>query len=410
MISPSNLIAYLDSKNKPVYSREHFDAFLKEVNFKFKNKAIHITGTNGKGSVAYFLSKVLSVANYKVGRFISPTLSSYFEMITINEEEISPADFSHILNEYYNEIEKHNLTQFEIITFVGLTYFKKKKVDIAIIEVGMGGALDATNIFTPILSIITTVSVEHTAYLGKTLQEIATHKAGIIKKKVPVLVGNMPLEAFNVIASKAMSLGANLFAAKEPTDIRVDFSGVSFNALSYQDVRIAIPAIYEAYNVTLVLNALDIIREQFPVKKDTILHAIINITIPARFSIAQKAPLVIIDGAHNPSAMMTLINSLMALTKRKIHVVFAAFKDKDIEHELDLLSLANADVVLTTYDHPRARKANDFPSSYPFCENYKEAIDNAIRKAPVNDIVLITGSLNFALLVYEEMAGKNHEK
>lgn len=406
MISPSNVLAYLDSKNKPTYTRDNFDAFLKDIKFKFNNDAIHITGTNGKGSVAYFLSKVLTESRYKVGRFISPTLSSPFEMITINEVEISEETFCNIINAYFDKIEAYGLTQFEIITFIALTYFKQEKVQLAVIEVGMGGEVDATNVFIPILSIITNVSVEHTAYLGKTLKEIATHKAGIIKKKTPVLVGNVPLEAFNVIAKKAMALNAPIYSAREATNIRLDKTGVTFDTLGYKNVTLAIPALYEATNASLALNALELIKDQYPVKAEVILKTLANITIPGRFSVLKENPLIIVDGAHNPSAIMTLINSLKHLTSGKVHVVFAAFRDKDIDNELNLFALANMDVVLTTFPHIRARKKEELPSNYPFYEDYHEAIRASINIATEEDVIVITGSLNFALLVHQEMAGK----
>lgn len=406
MISPSNVLAYLDSKNKPTYTRDNFDAFLKDIKFKFNNDAIHITGTNGKGSVAYFLSKVLTESRYKVGRFISPTLSSPFEMITINEVEISEETFCNIINAYFDKFEAYGLTQFEIITFIALTYFKQEKVQLAVIEVGMGGEVDATNVFIPILSIITNVSVEHTAYLGKTLKEIATHKAGIIKKKTPVLVGNVPLEAFNVIAKKAMALNAPIYSAREATNIRLDKTGVTFDTLGYKHVTLAIPALYEATNASLALNALELIKDQYPVKAEVILKTLANITIPGRFSVLKENPLIIVDGAHNPSAIMTLINSLKHLTSGKVHVVFAAFRDKDIDNELNLFALANMDVVLTTFPHIRARKKEELPGNYPFYEDYHEAIRASINTATEEDVIVITGSLNFALLVHQEMAGK----
>lgn len=405
MMNKEEIISYLNNKNKAAYSRLNYDAFLKEIGFKFNKEAIHITGTNGKGSVAYFLSAIYQASGYKVGRFISPSLNSPLEMITINDKEISPKEFFLIMNEHQAAIEAHQLTEFEIVTFVALTYFTREKVDLAIIEVGMGGKVDATNIFKPSLSIITNVSVEHTSYLGKTIKEIAAHKAGIIKTKIPVLVGNMPLEAFTVIAETAMKKDAPIYGVKNPLNIRVSLDGICFDALDYKDVCLSIPASYEANNAALVLNAVEILARKFPVERSILFKAMKEVIIPARFSIVRHKPLVIVDGGHNPHAISALINAVKMLNHNQLHVVFASFKDKDVEKEFDLFALTNASVTLTTFEHSRARKKLDYQSYYPFIESYQEAINETIEAAKEDEVVLITGSLHFALKVYEEMRG-----
>ncbi len=402
MIKPSSVDRYLNSKNQPTYSRLNFDAFLKEVAFKFTKDAIHITGTNGKGSTAYFLSSVLKNSNYKVGRFISPCFTFFYEMISINDREIRPSEFVEILNEYYEAIERHQLTQFEILTFIALTYFNRQKINLALIEVGMGGKIDATNIFRPILSIITNVSVEHTAYLGATTKEIAMHKAGIIKKKVPVLVGNMPLDAFSVIAATAMKKDAPLYGVKAPLNIKVSRDGICFDALDYKNICLGIPASYEASNAALALNALEIIANKYPVDRDLVFKSMKNVKIPARFSIVSERPLFIIDGAHNPMALSALINSIKMLNRKKLHIVFASFKDKDVEQAFDLFALSDADVVTTTFNHSRARNEIDYNSYYPFVEDYHQAIEMMSEKAQEDEVILVTGSLYFAQLVYSE--------
>jgi len=405
MINEDEVLSYLNTKNKPGYSRTNYDHFLKHLNYKFSKDAIHITGTNGKGSVTYFLSATLIKAGFKVGRFISPILHRPHEMISVNNEDISMENFLLILNEYYDSFETFDLSYFEIITFIALVYFERQKVDLAIIEVGMGGKIDATNIFKPILSIITNVTLEHTSFLGKTVKEIATHKAGIIKNKTPILVGNLSLEAFNVVASVAMKKEAPLYVVKNPTNIKVTEEGLCFDALDYKGICLAIPASYEAQNAALVLNALEIIGNKFRVESKTVFEAFKAIKIPARFSIIQTKPHVIVDGAHNPAAIAALINSVKAFDNHQIHVVFAAFKDKDVKQELDLFALANANLVLTTFNHKRARTKEDYLGlEYEYYENYIEAIKTTIKKASKSDVVLITGSLHFALQVYENFA------
>jgi len=403
MISKHDVVAYLDSKSKPLqYSRTNFDQFLGSVNFKFKKEAIHITGTNGKGSVAYLLSTTLIRGGYKVGRFVSPSLHTPHEMISINDINIDEETFLSYLNKYREAFDHHGLTVFEIIAFIAFCYFEDQKIDLAIIEVGMGGKIDATNIFKPILSIITNVSLEHTSFLGKTIKEIATHKAGIIKTKTPILVGNLNLEAFSVVANTAMKKEAPLYVVKSPSNIRVSLDGICFDALDYKDICLSIPASYEAQNAAIVLNALEIISKKFPLESRVVFAAFKHIKIPARFSVMKTNPLIIIDGAHNPAAISALINSVKMLSGEKIHCVFAAFKDKDVVQELDMFALANADVKVTTFNHYRARKGEEYPPDYPFYADYQSAIKETLAAVMPNEVLLITGSLHFAFQVYED--------
>jgi len=404
-IKKSQVLAYLASKSNAQYSRTNFDHFLTSVGFKFKKEAIHITGTNGKGSVAYFLSTTLINGGYKVGRFVSPSLHTPFEMISINDIDIDEDTFQTYLNKYKAKFEEFALTAFEIISFIAFCYFDDQKIDIAIIEVGMGGKIDATNIFKPILSIITNVSLEHVTFLGKTIKEIATHKAGIIKRKVPILVGDLNFEAFSVIANVAMKKEAPLYSVKKASNVRVSPLGICFDALDYKDICLSIPAVYEADNVSIVLNALELISAKFKLKSEVIFSSLKSVKIPARFSLIRQKPLVIVDGAHNPAAMAALINSVKALQNSKIHLVFASFKDKDVEKEFDLFALANAEVTLTTFDHTRARTEEDYlVHGYEYCRDYLEAIRVTIKKAKEDEVVLITGSLHFAMMVFEDFS------
>lgn len=403
MIKPSEINSYLDKRLTGQYSRDNFDLFLREIDFKFTRPAVHITGTNGKGSVAYYMNQALIDAKYRVGRFISPSLHNANEMITINNKMISDLVLADYINRYDDLFSKYNLTAFEIITFIALEYFSDKKVDIAIIEVGMGGKIDATNIFKPILSIITNVSIEHTSYLGKTIKEIAEHKAGIIKAKVPVLLGPTSDEAFTVIANHAIQLGSPIYVVKPPENIRVSPQGICFDALVYKDICLSIPAQYEATNATIALNALEILAKKYPIEPKVGFAAFKSVQVPARFSIVHENPLVIIDGAHNPAGMAALLNSVKALNHNKLHVVFAAFKDKDVAQEFNLLALSNANVIVTTFQHPRARLVSDYQAlTYPFVNDYKTAIRQVLKVAKANEVVVITGSLHFAMEVYEK--------
>ena len=185
------------------YQRDNFDKFLKAIHFRYDIPSIHVTGTNGKGSTVTYIANAYAANGYKVGLFNSPFLSEPNEMISINGNNISDDDFLSIMEQYKKEIKKFDLSAFEIQTLVAFTYFTKNKCDIAVIECGLGGEIDATNIFTPVLSIITTISLEHTDALGYSVSEIAMQKTGIIKEEVPILVGDLPEDALTVVVSRA---------------------------------------------------------------------------------------------------------------------------------------------------------------------------------------------------------------
>ena len=178
----------LQSFSRNDYQRDNFDAFLHKIGFSFALPAIHITGTNGKGTTTNYIAVIYQYSGYKVGKFTSPALFKINEMITVNNIPINDDDFIRIFNANLKDFQKFDLSAFEIETFIALTYFKEQQCDICVIECGMGGEVDATNVFVPILSIITSISLEHTAFLGHTISEIAEQKCGIIKDKVPLLI------------------------------------------------------------------------------------------------------------------------------------------------------------------------------------------------------------------------------
>ncbi len=397
-------IKYLLSKESRQYRRSFYDAFLKKVNFNFNKKAIHITGTNGKGSVATYLNNIFVENGYKCGCFKSPQLIEINEMILLNNEPVSDETLQHYVNKYYEDFEKFQLTQFEMMTFIALNFFIDNNVDIAIIEVGMGGLIDATNVFVPILSIITSIGMDHVQYLGHNIEEIAKQKAGIIKQNTPVLLGFTDFEAENVIKNECLQKSAELYFAPKPTNIYADEKGVRFlyndkNIISLEKQH----ALYESYNVSIVLKALEILKPMFPVDKEKTMMAIGNTYQPARFSIVRKTPTVIIDGAHNPSAAKYLVKSIKLFTNKKVKLIFASFVDKNFKEQLNSYQDISSSIFLTTFPNSRAMGKNDFVNlAYPFFGKHDELIRSTIKSANADDVILITGSLAFAGLVYNE--------
>ena len=401
---------YILSLNRNDYQRDNFDSFLDKINFSFSLPAIHITGTNGKGSTALYIRNIYLRAGYKVGVFTSPHFTKINEMISINDQQINDEEIEAIMDLYRKFIDKYNLSSFEVMTFVAFEFFKKNNVDIAIIECGMGGEIDATNIFVPVLSIITSVSLEHTSFLGRSISEIAEQKAGIIKRDVPVLIGKINDEALNTINKVAKY-------NKSPIKIVNDFhyetiinDGFCFDYLPYNQLKIKSSGYFSIFDACLAIEAVNILKEKFPISEDNIRDGLYALNIPYRFEKIKDNPKVFIDGAHNPEAMQKLAESMSKLAlNSKIHVIFACFRDKNIQSMLETLSILSDDVLLTTFDHPRARTEEEyflFAEDYKFFPDYKSALNSLIEQYP-DDIILITGSLAFVSFVKNDyLSGK----
>lgn len=394
---------FLKEHNRFEYQRDNFDVFLKKVKFSFNIPSIHICGTNGKGSTAYFLSSIYKENNYKVGLFTSPYFYYPNESIKINGCHISDEVFYSYLIKWDKLFKKYELSNFEIEVFIALSYFVDQNVDIAIIECGMGGEEDATNIFVPILSIITSISLEHTEFLGKSIAEIAYSKAGIIKYEVPVLISNkLDEEALNVIKEVSKENKSKIFQIHDPAFCELKDGGYIFSYLPFSNCHINFLSYYSIIDASLALEAVNILKDKFPVQDNLVLLGLEKMKLSGRMEVLSKNPLIIVDGAHNPEAMISLRESIEKIQNdKKVHVVFACFKDKNIMNMLNELSLISSDITLTTFPHYRARKKEDYflyLEEYPFDEDYKKVIDEKINEYK-DDIILITGSLAFSALI-----------
>lgn len=383
------------------YQRANFDKFLKAIHFSYKTPSIHIAGTNGKGSTATYIAYAYAANNYKVGLFQSPFLIKPNEMITINGEQITDEAFLNIFNKYKKEITKYDLSAFEIQTFVALTYFDQEKCDIAVIECGMGGEIDATNIFTPVLSIITSIALEHTDALGYSISEIAIQKAGIIKEEVPILIGDkLPEDALNVIAHTAKDYNSKLCYMSYYVKDEYSDDGYSFEYGEFGRINIQSVAKYSMEDCCMSLEAVSILKGQFPIDVDKVKEGIAKVKMPCRLDIVSKHPLVIIDGSHNPEGINALCDkSLFQITREKpIHVIFACFRDKNIANMLATIGSITDDLTMTTFDNPRARTEDEyflFRDDYHFEADALALLKNKMEQFP-DDAILVTGSLAFA--------------
>lgn len=400
-----SLVEEIASRSRNDYQRDNFDSFLKKVGFSYNVPSIHVTGTNGKGSTCNFLSHIYQASGRKVGLFVSPMNYSLCDMIKINGNDIPESEVESIYHQFEKFINKFELSAFEITTFIALTYFEKEKVDIAIIEVGMGGEVDATNVFNPVLSIITSISSEHTYALGLSLSEIALHKAGIIKDKASVLIGDIKGDALDVIVAKAKATKSMIYTKNHAFDEHLEDDGYSFGYLPYTNLKIRSKALTGVYDACIAVEATNILKTQFPVDEDAVKKGLLCDSLIGRFEIHPGNPTIIIDGSHNPEAIQKLRANVENLLQNKhIHVVFACFRDKNITVMLPEISLLG-ELCLTTFNHPRAREESDYflyLEDYKFYPDHLELIKNLEEQYP-EDIILVTGSLAFACLVHKEL-------
>lgn len=374
-----------------------------------KIRIIHIAGTNGKGSTAKFLASVFA-KKQKCGIFTSPYMVRINEEISINGVDISDEDFCGYIDRIRPIAEKldedgYHITYFEFLTAMAYLYFYEKEVDLAIIEVGLGGSLDSTNIIkNPLASVITSISKDHTKVLGNTIEEIAANKAGIIKKERPVfLYPQASNEASEVIRNKARKEGSEIFTfSKEEVKIKESskFSNI-FDFRNYKDINTRLIGSYQAYNAALSLMVIDYFREEFKLTDQDIKDGMAEAYNPGRLDLVSKKPRILLDGAHNTDAIDMLLEGLETFDYNRLIIGFSILKDKD--HADIIKKLAKiSDVFIITYidDNPRAMEANDikkeanhFTKELVVIENNKGAFEYSLTLAKDSDLILWCGSL-----------------
>jgi dihydrofolate synthase / folylpolyglutamate synthase len=301
--------------------------------------SIHIAGSNGKGSTASMIASIFTAAGYKTGLYTSPHLVRFNERIRLNGKEISSRAVSRLSTALRPEIEKNNSTFFEAVTAIAFKYFAESHVDIAVVETGLGGRFDATNIIQPLVSVITTIGLEHTQILGTSLETIAFEKGGIIKKNIPCVTGVKSHKAVRVL--RALCAGNNSRMVRVPMDkIHIRHSSldgllVDFAGEKLRNVQVSLAGNHQAMNALLSLHAVQIAaqRGDFIIEEKDLRHGLSHINqfsgIRARMSIIQRNPLIIADVAHNPEAVRVLCASLKRLRLGKMHIVFGLMQDKN---------------------------------------------------------------------------------
>jgi dihydrofolate synthase/folylpolyglutamate synthase len=346
-------------------------------------QTIHVAGTNGKGSVSHTLAAILQSAGYKVGLYTSPHLRDFSERIRVNGQPIEPNYVVNFVAQSQGIIEQLNPSFFEITTLMAFSYFKQQAVDVAVIEVGLGGRLDSTNIITPVLSVITNVSFDHVALLGDTLEKIAQEKAGIIKPGVPVVVGEAPANLRPIYLEK----GSPVVFAQDDAESPLPF---------------ALQGDCQVMNKKTILAAVRLLQQKMPISSEHIAHGLMHVVeltgLKGRWQTLGENPLIIADTGHNEAGIKLIVQQLSRIKCTALRMVIGVVNDKDVHAMLALLP-KDAIYYFTNAQIPRALPANELQAlakNYGLIgKNYasvQEALQAAKNDASETDVIFVGGS------------------
>jgi dihydrofolate synthase/folylpolyglutamate synthase len=370
-------------------------------------KSIHIAGTNGKGSTSHMLASIFQSAGYKTGLYTSPHLKEFTERIRIDGREVPPDYVVEFVNRIIPLIEEFRPSFFEITVAMAFDYFARERVDVAVIETGLGGRLDSTNIITPVLSLITNISWDHKELLGDTLPQIAYEKAGIIKRCVPVVVSERQEEVEDVFIQKAREEEAAVFFASD--DYVVAMKPDRFLLDVYRDKKIVMRDVafplggyYQNRNIPGVMKAVEVLQSLFPLDPETVKKGmedvLINTHLKGRWQILQHSPMVVCDTGHNYSGVREVFRQIASSRYNRLFVVWGMVKDKDVKPILEVLPTV-AYYYFCQAKIPRAmdagllcREAASFGLSGEVIADVNEAKRTAIARASYDDFIFVGGS------------------
>lgn len=374
-------------------------------------KTIHIAGTNGKGSCAHTIAAILQHTGLKVGLYTSPHLVDFRERIRINGEMMPQQYVIDFVEEERSFFEPLHPSFFELTTALAFKYFAEQHVDVAVIEVGLGGRLDCTNIISPILSVITNISFDHTQFLGNTLAQIASEKAGIIKHKVPVIIGECNAETRPVFEHKAHEVEAPILFAEDNKEVlSSEFSDLyghklrHYTTRSFGDIYGELTGECQIKNTNTILCALHSLSKIFSVTHEDITYAFEHVCemtgLRGRWQILQERPTIICDTGHNTGGWQYLAHQLaqIATSGNKLHIVFGMASDKDIERVMSTLPheacyyWTKASVKRATSEQTIANIATKYDLHGKTYSNVAEAYEAAVNNASTNDYIYIGGS------------------
>ena len=369
-------------------------------------KTIHVAGTNGKGSCSHTLAAILQETGYKVGLYTSPHLVDFRERIRVNGHPISEQRVIDFVEQERTFFEPLNPSFFELTTALALLYFKEQQVDVAVIEVGLGGRLDCTNIITPVLSLITNISFDHTQFLGNTLEQIAAEKAGIIEQHVPVVIGETTPETRTVFKQKAAICKAPIYFAEEEPEVLsskvCQTGGRDYFTQNFGNLHGQLGGEYQERNANTVLKALPLLQKIFNITPNNIVRGFANVTtltgLRGRWEKLRENPVVICDTGHNVAGWKWLAPQIKSVVCRKLRLVFGMVDDKDVETVIKLLP-QNA-----TYYWAQASTKRAIPSNIiaeigrknqlvgTDCGTVAKAYHKAITDASADDFIFVGGS------------------
>jgi len=394
-----NTYAILDALENP---HEHF-------------KSVHIAGTNGKGSVSHLLASILQETGYKTGLYTSPHLKDFRERIRINGKMIPEEEVVSFIEKYGKDFEAIKPSFFEMTVGMAFKYFEEQIVDIAVLEVGMGGRLDSTNVVSPELSVITNISYDHTAFLGDTLEKIAAEKAGIIKENIPVVIGEMQEETTDVFLNKAHEMNASLSFADQNLSIhRAEkfvkndqpkyLLDISKGGMPYlTEIELPLNGLYQLKNLITTLQSVEMLSQRgYNISPVAIYEGIKkvdkNTGFAGRWLILGKNPSIICDIAHNVEGMRHVLSQLGSLQFKKLHLVLGMVNDKEIDKILQMLPqkavyyFCKADIPRGMESSKLKRKAEEYGLIGQAWASVQEAFDAAKKSATADDLVFVGGS------------------
>ena len=410
-------LSYLDSLQffKIKLGLESMERFLGRLgNPQRELRFLHVAGTNGKGSTASALQTLLGEAGYRVGLYTSPHLSSVRERFRIGDALISKEQFARHAAAIHGVLAGEQITYFEFTTALALLWFAAEGVDLAILEVGMGGRLDATNVITPLVGVITNVSLDHQAYLGNTLTEVAAEKAGIIKPGVPVVSGVAADETFTVVAERCRQLAAPLYwlGRDFSWSRRASGSGWDYRGIrsSFSGLPSPLRGRHQWDNLSLALATLELLEDTLPVREEDIRGGLSKVTWPGRLELLELADFgegsgkrrLLLDGAHNPAGVATLVAALQSeFSYRRLILVWASMADKDMAATLGLIAPLAETFVLTRPESersatPEALRELLLPaarSAALTAKSVAEALEIARHRSRPDDLIVVAGSL-----------------
>lgn len=373
---------------------------------------IHVAGTNGKGSVCAFLSAALTEAGYRVGRYNSPAVFERREVFRIGETMISKEEYAAVFERVQTACEMltkrgcPHPTVFEVETAAAFLWFYEKKCDLVLLETGMGGETDATNLIThPVCSVLTSIGMDHMQYLGNTIEEIAKVKAGIIKKGCPVVALKQSDGVCEVIKNKAEECGSRCVLVEVPQYMQeAPIWGTTLQDVHYGSVHTALGGVWQRENLSLALAVLKLLEESdYPITKEAVQSGIAKTIWHGRYEVLQTEPLFIIDGAHNPIAAKRLKETIEKdFTNREIIYIIGVLADKEHEKMLRLLLPGAKAVFTVTPDSPRAldgeslaKEAQKYADNIWYVPDIGKAVKMAKETAKESDVILAVGSLSY---------------